>query len=67
MHLGPDAPGYVFGSLTGYRYLPYAATYSPDAPYGSGDGRFDDGLRFTLYVADAPEAATASPRRPRRR
>jgi hypothetical protein len=51
-------PWYVPGLVTRYRYLPRDATYEPDSPW-SGSGRFDDGRRFTLYLADTAVGATA--------
>ena len=41
-----------------FRFLPERADYDPASPW-IGSGRFDDGRRLTLYLADAPEAAVA--------
>jgi len=49
----------TFGSLRAYRYVRYRAPYPPDAPYNDAHGRFNDGIRFLLYVADDPSSATA--------
>lgn len=49
---------WVVGRLSTYRYVPAEATYDPGSPW-AGSGRFDDGKRLTLYVADAPQTAVA--------
>ncbi len=42
-----------------YRYLAEGATYAPDSPWNGGAGRFDNGRRYTLYLANTPEGAVA--------
>ncbi len=41
-----------------FRYVPFRASYPPDAPYNSPRGRFNDGVRFTLYVSNSLRGAT---------
>lgn len=42
-----------------YRYIRAGAEYEPDAPFASRGGRFDNGVRPTLYLAHTPEGALA--------
>lgn len=49
----------VFGVNAVYRFLDSTATYAPDAAWPTTGGRFDDGLRATLYVSLSAEAAVA--------
>ncbi|MGY1747151.1 RES family NAD+ phosphorylase [Blastococcus sp. SYSU D00695] len=42
-----------------YRYLDSGAGYDPDSPYATSGGRFDDGVRETIYLASTPEGAVA--------
>jgi len=54
------APWVTLGRIRCYRYIPYAAPYSPQAPYEGGSGRFCHlgHLRLTIYVAENAEGAT---------
>lgn len=54
-----SSPWVTFGSLRAFRYIRYRAPWSPAAASNSSGGRFDNGVRLTLYVADNAKAATA--------
>jgi len=47
-----------------YRTLPGGAWYAPDTTWPTSSGRFDDGVRTTLYVSTTSEAAVAEFLRP---
>lgn len=46
-------------SLRVHRVIQHDAGYEPDAPYQSLEGRFSNGSRSVLYVADQAEGALA--------
>lgn len=50
---------FVPGSLSVYRVLDAEATYAPDAPFPSSEGRYSNGIRKVLYVAQTPEVAVS--------
>lgn len=41
-----------------FRYLAEDVVRRPDSPW-HGEGRFDNGIRYTLYLAETPEGAAA--------
>lgn len=49
----------TLGTVTVYRALDAAASYEPDDPFASSGGRFSDGHRKVLYLAQTPEGAIA--------
>lgn len=57
--VGLGAPWDSTPATVGYRSLPNAATYSAASPYNSSHGRFDNGVRYTIYYADTAEGASA--------
>ena len=50
---------WVPSDITVYRFLKHSAYWSPTDPYKDAGGRFDDASRFTLYLAESAEGATA--------
>ncbi len=50
---------WIPGDITVFRYLNHSAWWSPTDPYQAEGGRFDDSHRFTLYLAETAEGATA--------
>lgn len=54
-----SSPWVTFGSLRAYRYIRYRAPWSPAVAYNDSGGRFSNGVRLTLYVADDAKGATA--------
>jgi RES domain len=49
---------WVPAEITVYRFLKDTAWWSPTSTK-PGTGRFDDGVRFTLYIAESPDGAVA--------
>lgn len=49
----------VPGALTVYRVLDAEAPYEPDDPFPSSEGRYSNGIRKVLYVAQTPEVAVS--------
>jgi RES domain-containing protein len=49
----------TLGRITVYRILDAAAPYEPDDPFASSGGRFSNGHRKVLYLAQSPEGAVA--------
>jgi hypothetical protein len=50
---------FIPGVIVRYRTLSALARYEPDEPFPSGTGRFSNGLRYVLYLADSAEGAVA--------
>ena len=42
-----------------YRTISSDASYNPDEPFESTEGRFSNGIRATLYLSETPEGAIA--------
>lgn len=57
--LDDSSPWVTFGALRAYRYVRFRSPWPPDAEYNDSSGRFNNGIRFTLYVADDVMGATA--------
>lgn len=53
------------GRFACYRSLPAGALYAPKTSWATDSGRFDDGVRATLYVSTTAEGAVAEFFRPR--
>lgn len=49
----------VWDPLTAYRFVHVEAPYSPAQAWPSSSGRFDNGVRHTLYMASTASAAVA--------
>lgn len=49
----------ALGVVELFRVVDSAATYRPDEPYATSSGRFDDGIRLTLYLGGSATTAVA--------